>query len=126
MASRKLKQSPGYEEQLSAPARLINERMKKLGMKQIDLAAESGLTAVKINRIFRNARKAGDTYRFTETDINRISIALRWGKSGRDKLRYTVWPELACYDEALENHEGLVGLNIRLHDKGLPMVKTKE
>lgn len=126
MASRKLKQSPGYKEQLSAPARLIYERMEELGMKQCDLAAESGLTAVKISRIFRDAGKKGDTYLFTEVDINRISIALRWGRRGRDKLRYTVWPELTCYDEALENHEGLVRLNIRLHDKGFPMVKTKE
>lgn len=126
MASRKLKQSPGYKEQLSAPARLIYERMEELGMKQCDLAADSGLTAVKISRIFRDTGKKGDTYLFTEVDINRISIALRWGRRGRDKLRYTVWPELTCYDEALENHEGLVRLNCRLHDKGFPMVEIKE
>ena len=113
-------------EKLSAPVRLIYERMEKLGMKQSDLAAQSGLSKVKISRIFRNSGKVGDTYQLTERDINLISIALRWGKSGRDKLRYAVWPELTCFDAALENYEGVVCLNDRLYDGGFPLIKTKE
>ena len=126
MASKKSRRSPGYKEQLSAPARLIYERMEKLGMNQRQLAAASGLTEAKISRIFRNTGKVGDTYLLTELDINLISIALEWGRSGRDQLRYAVWPQLACFDGALENREGLVRLNCRLGDQGFPMIESKE
>lgn len=124
-SSRKPKRGPGYKKPLSAAGRLICERMDELGMRQVDLAAASGLKPSKISRIIRDSDKPGDTYEITEMDINRISIALKWGKAGREKLRYAACPELACYDEALENHEGLVQLNCRLYDNGFPLVPIK-
>lgn len=99
--------------------------MKELGMTQKDLAEGSCISEAKISRIMRGSSTQGDSFNWTEADINRISIALQWGKQGRDKLRYTIYPELVCFDEALENKEGIVRLNCRLFDSGFPMIETK-
>ena len=80
----------------------------------------------KISRITRDSVTPGDTYIWTESDINLISVFLKWGKQGRDKLRYAIHPELICYDETLEAKECITCLNCRLYDHGLPLVKTKE
>lgn len=125
-SSRRPKRSPGYKQSLSAAGRLIYERMEELGMKQVDLAAASGLKPSKISRLLHDSHKKGNTYSISEIDINRISIALKWGKAGREKLRYTLFPELLCYDGALENYEGLVQLNCRLYDDGFPLIKIEE
>lgn len=126
MARKKPKQSPDYKEkQLSAPARLIKDRMDQLGINQKFLAEQACMSEAKISRIMRDSAEDGDSFVWTEADINKISIVLKWGKQGRDKLRYTIYPELICYDEALENKEGIVRLNCRLYDRGLPMIEQK-
>ena len=88
--------------------------MKELGIMQKFLAKATGISEAKISRIMRDCTEPGDSFEWTEPDINKISIVLQWGKQGRDKLRYAIYPELACYDAALENREGIVRLNCRL------------
>lgn len=125
MTSKRSKRDTDYYEQLSAPARLIKIRMDELKMNQKELAENSGLSEKRISRIMRNSKETGNSFRWTERDINLISIALRWGTFGRDKLRYAVWPEFQCIDEALANHEGLVRLNCRLESNYLPLIGYK-
>ena len=83
------------------------------------------MSEAKFSRIMRNSKGPGDSFEWTEPDINKVSIVLRWGKQGRDKLRYAIYPELACYDAALENREGIVRLNCRLEEHGFPLIETK-
>ena len=123
MAWKQPEQSPDYKAKASAPARLIKERMKKLGMTQKELAEAACMSEAKISRIMRNSDKTGNSFVWTELDINKISVALQWGKQGRELLRYAIYPELAYYDEALENREGMVRLNCRLYEQGFPIVK---
>lgn len=123
MAWKQPKQSPDYKAKTSAPARLIKERMKKLGMTQKELAEAACMSEAKISRIMRNSNETGNSFVWTELDINKISVALQWGKQGRELLRYAIYPELACYDEALENREGIVRLNCRLYEQGFPIVE---
>ena len=89
--------------------------MKELGITQKFLAEATGMSEAKISRIMRDSTVPGDSFEWTEPDINKISIVLQWGKQGRDKLRYAIYPELACYDAALENREGIVRLNTGSH-----------
>ena len=127
MAVKKSKRSsPDYCEHLSAPARLIKMRMDELRMTQKKLAENSSIPETRISRIMRNSMAQGNSFKWTERDINLISIALNWGKTGRDKLRLAVWPELECFDAALENREGLTRLNWRLFDSGLPLIDCDE
>lgn len=79
----------------------------------------------KISRIMRDSTEPGDSFEWTEPDINNISIVLQLGTQGRDKLRYTIYPELVCYDAALENREGIIRLNCRLAEHGFPLIETK-
>ena len=123
MAWKQPEQSPDYKAKASAPARLIKERMKKLGMTQKELAEAACMSEAKISRIMRNSDKTGNSFVWTELDINKISVALQWGKQGRELLRYAIYPELACYDEALENREGMVRLNCRLYEQGFHIVE---
>lgn len=123
MARKQPEQSPDYKVKASAPARLIKERMKKLGMTQKDLAEVACMSEAKISRIMRNSNETGNSFVWTELDINKISVALQWGKQGRELLRYAIYPELAYYDEALENREGMVRLNCRLYEQGFPIVE---
>ena len=125
MAWKLPEQSSGYKDESSTPARLIRKRMRELGMTQKFLGEETGLSAAKISRIMRDSTEPGDSFEWTELDINKISIVLQWGKQGRDKLRYAIYPELVCYDAALENREGIVRLNYRLQDHGFPLIETK-
>ena len=125
MAQKQPEQSPGYRDEASTPAGLIKKRMKELGITQKFLADSIGLSESKISRIIRDSTEPGGSFEWTEQDINKISIVLQWGKQGRDKLRYTIYPELACYDAALENREGIVRLNCRLQDHGFPLIETK-
>ena len=120
MAWKLPEQSPGYKDETSTPARLIRKRMKELGITQKFLAAATGMSEAKISRIMRDSTEPGDSFEWTELDINKISIVLQWGKQGRDKLRYAIYPELVCYDAALENREGIVRLNCRLENHGFP------
>ena len=99
--------------------------MKELGITQKFLAEETGISEAKISRIMRDSTEPGDSFEWTEPDIDKISIVLQWGKQGRDKLRYAIYPELVCYDAALENREGIVRLNCRLQDHGFPLIETK-
>jgi len=99
--------------------------MKELGITQKFLAEATGMSEAKISRIMRDSTEPGDSFEWTELDINKISIVLQWGKQGRDKLRYAIYPELACYDAALENREGIVRLNCRLAEHGFPLIETK-
>ena len=123
MAWKQPEQSPDYKAKTSAPARLIKERMKKLGMTQKELAEAACMSEAKISRIMRNSNETGNSFVWTELDINKISVALQWGKQGRELLRYAIYPELAYYDEALENREGMVRLNCRLYEQGFPIVE---
>ncbi len=123
MAWKQPEQSPDYKAKASAPARLIKERMKKLGMTQKELAEAACMSEAKISRIMRNSNETGNSFVWTELDINKISVALQWGKQGRELLRYAIYPELACYDGALENREGMVRLNCRLYEQGFPIVE---
>lgn len=123
MAWKQPEQSLDYKVKASAPARLIKERMKKLGMTQKELAEAACMSEAKISRIMRNSDKTGNSFVWTELDINKISVALQWGKQGRELLRYAIYPELAYYDEALENREGMVRLNCRLYEQGFPIVE---
>ena len=125
MAWKQPEQSPGYRDDASTPARLIRKRMKELGITQKFLAEATGMSEAKISRIMRDSTVPGDSFEWTEPDINKISIVLQWGKQGRDKLRYSIYPELACYDAALENREGIVRLNCRLAEHGFPLIETK-
>ena len=125
MAWKLPEQSPGYKDKASTPARLIRKRMRELGMTQKFLAEETGISEAKISRIMRDSTEPGDSFEWTELDINKISIVLQWGKQGRDKLRYAIYPELVCYDAALENREGIVRLYCRLQDHGFPLIETK-
>ena len=97
--------------------------MKKLGMTQKELAEAACISEAKISRIMRNSNETGNSFVWTELDINKISVALQWGKQGRELLRYAIYPELAYYDEALENREGMVRLNCRLYEQGFPIVE---
>lgn len=81
------------------------------------------MSEAKISRIMRNSNETGNSFVWTELDINKISVALQWGKQGRELLRYAIYPELACYDGALENREGMVRLNCRLYEQGFPIVE---
>lgn len=99
--------------------------MKELGITQKFLAKATGISEAKISRIMRDSTEPGDPFEWTEPDINNISIVLQWGTQGRDKLRYTIYPELACYDAALENREGIIRLNYRLAEHGFPLIETK-
>ena len=72
--------------------------MKELGITQKFLTKATGISEAKISRIMRDSTEPGDSFEWTEPDINNISIVLQWGTQGRDKLRYTIYPELACYD----------------------------
>lgn len=120
------KQSPGYKDkEVSTPAGLIRKRMKELGITQKFLAKATGMSESKISRIMRDSSEPEDSFEWTELDINNISIVLQWGKQGREKLRYAIYPELACYDAALENREGIIRLNCRLAEHGFPLIKTK-
>ena len=51
MAWKQPEQSPDYKAKASAPARLIKERMKKLGMTQKELAQAACLTQSVIARL---------------------------------------------------------------------------
>ena len=108
MAWKQPKQSPGYRDDASTPARLIRKRMKELGITPKFLAEATGITEAKSSRIMRDSTEPGDSFEWTEPDINKISIVLQWGKQGRDKLRYAIYPELACYHAAMEKRERLV------------------
>lgn len=125
MAWKLPEQSPGYKDEASTPARLIRERMKELGITQKYLAKATGMSEAKISRIMRDSTEPRDSFVWTELDINKISIVLQWGKQGRDKLRYAIYPELVCYDAALENREGVIRLNYRLKEHGFQRIKTK-
>ena len=125
MAWKQPEQSPVYRDEASTPARLIRKRMKELGITQKCLGEETGISEAKISRIMGDSTEPGDSFEWTELDINKISIVLQWGKQGRDKLRYAIYPELVCYAAALENREGIVRLNCRLQDHGFPLIETK-
>lgn len=66
--------------------------MKELGITQKFLAEATGMSEAKISRIMRDSTVPGDSFEWTEPDINKISIVLQWGKQGRDKLRYAIYP----------------------------------
>lgn len=125
MASKKSKQSPGCKKKVeSALAKLINERLDVLGWNQADLAAAANMPESRLSRIMNGTRRKGNTAAVNEHDINQIALALKMGRTGRDKLRYAAWPELVYIDEALGSGEGVISLNSRLSDLGLPMLGT--
>lgn len=125
MAWKQPEQSPGYRDDASTPARLIRKRMKELGITQKFLAKATGISEAKISRIMRDSTEPGDSFEWTELDLNNISVVLQWGKQGREKLRYAIYPRLTCYDAALEQGEGPIRLNCRLAEHGFPLIKTK-
>lgn len=127
MARKVPEQNPNNPKgETQTPARLIKDRMRILKMTQKELAKGIGMSESKMSRIMRDSTTKGDTYAWTEADINLIAIGLEWGTQGRDKLRYAIYPELVCYDEALRAMEGVIRLNCRLDDCGFPLVETKE
>ncbi len=97
----------------------------ELGMTQKILAEKRVYPKPRSAGSCETARNLETLFEWTELDINKISIVLQWGKQGRDKLRYAIYPELVCYDAALENREGIVRLNYRLQDHGFPLIETK-
>ena len=118
MALKESGRSPGYKQQgVSALARQIKTDLKKLGMRQKELAAASGLPEARVSRILR-----GGTVRLTEQDINQLALGLKKTTAERDELRYLAWPELYEIDKALQEHEGIVSLNCRLAEKGFPLL----
>lgn len=120
MASRKSRQSPGYKcKHESALAKLINEHLAVLGWTQKDLAAAANMPESRLSRIMQGKKEKGNTVAVTELDIGQIALALKIGKTGRDKLRYAAWPELAYIDDALGSGEGVIALNSRLAENGL-------
>ena len=86
MAWKQPEQSPGYRDDASTPARLIRKRMKELGITQKFLAKATGISEAKISRIMRDSTEPGDSFEWTEPDINNISIVLQWGHARRYKL----------------------------------------
>lgn len=53
--------------------------MKELGITQKFLAEATGMSEAKISRIMRDSTEPGDSFEWTELDINKISIVLQWG-----------------------------------------------
>lgn len=56
--------------------------MKELGITQKFLAKATGISEAKISRIMRDSTEPGDSFEWTEPDINNISIVLQWGTQG--------------------------------------------
>ena len=56
--------------------------MKELGITQKFLAEATGMSEAKISRIMRDSTVPGDSFEWTEPDINKISIVLQWGTQG--------------------------------------------
>lgn len=118
MAWKQPEQSPGYIGQNeSALARQIKADLKRRGMTQKDLAAQSGLPEARISRILR-----GGNVKLTEQDINQLALGLRKTPQERDEMRYLAWPELRCIDEALKQGESVIELNWRLEKAGFPFM----
>ena len=121
MASRKSRRSLGYKNnEQSALARLINERLDQLNMTQRDLAEAANMPEARLSRIMRGRREKGNSVAVTEQDLAQIALGLKIGKAGWDKLRYAAWPELTYIDEAFRLGENVIDLNGRLIDNGLP------
>lgn len=115
MASKKPKQSPGYEgNERSALAKQILSDLKKRRMTQKELAIASGMSESRISRILGHG-----PVRVSEQDINQLALGLKKSVQERDQMRYLVWPELRYIDEALNRGEGLIELNVHLHENGL-------
>ena len=73
----------------------------------------------RLSRILQGKKERGNTVAITELDIGQIALALKMGRTGRDKLRYAAWPELSFIDDALGAGETVVGLNSTLAANGL-------
>ena len=112
------KQSPGYRQDISALARRIKAYLKRLGMKQKELATASGMPEARVSRILR-----GGQVRLTEQDINQLALGLKMPPAERDELRYLAWPEQYEIDKALKRRDGCVFLvNCELAEQGLPLL----
>lgn len=46
------------------------------------LAKATSISEAKISRIMRDSTEPGDSFEWTEPDINNISIVLQWGTQG--------------------------------------------
>lgn len=68
--------------QTTSGKRLIRKRMKELGIMQKFLAKATSISEAKISRIMRDSTEPGDSFEWTEPDINNISIVLQWGTQG--------------------------------------------
>lgn len=120
MASKKSRRSLGYKNnERSALARLINERLDQLNMTQRDLAEAANMPEARLSRIMRGKKEKGNSVTVTELDLAQIALGLKIGKAGWDKLRYAAWPELTYIDEAFWLGECVVDLNGRLLEAGL-------
>ena len=118
MAWKLPEQSPSYRQDISALARRIKAYLQKLGMKQKELAAASGMPEARVSRILR-----GGKVRLTEQDINQLALGLKMTLAERDELRYLAWPELYEIDKALKRRDGCVfRVNCELAEQGLPLL----
>lgn len=124
MAGKQSEQSPGYPcEVESALAKLIKKHLVRQKMTQKELAENALLPEARISRIMRGRTSKGNSVRITEQDINRIALALRIGRQGRDELLYAAFPERVYIERALEQRHGIIYLNGDLADHGLPTLE---
>ena len=118
-------QSPqSAEETLTS---LVKRYMDAQQMRAAELAYKSGLSKATVSRILNNKgsrRKNGETvpYRATDRVVTAIAIGLGLDKSDWERLMDAAFPERRIWVEALDNHLDIVDTNMRLEEKGLPIL----
>lgn len=122
LALRQPEQSPEYSQSGLTFSELVKQYLARNRMTQKELAEAANMSEPMVSRILRNSNGRGGPFKLTEEIVIQLALALKIGRTGRDKLLFAAFPERAYWLEALDNQESVISLNCRLYEDGLPML----
>ena len=104
---------------------LIKAYLKQKGMNAAELARRSKLSKATITRMTTNTDHRGHPFCPTYLDILKVSVALRIGKAGYQRLLEAAYPPAQELETLLEKCGDVAEADLWLEKKGLPLLGEK-